>query len=127
MVQRLARFVLTGIANSLAGWTVIFACLLAGASGVVANVAGFGVGLALSFTLNRFYVFGIKGAVSEREIARFLAVFFVAYGVNLAVLLFAENALGLSSMVAQVPAIGAYCVVFFLLSQKFVFRRVDSE
>lgn len=127
MLQRLARFALTGVANSLVGWAVIFACLLAGMTAVVANVAGFGVGLALSFTLNRHFVFGVRGAVSGAEVLRFLVVFFVAFAVNLAVLLLGVNAFGFSPMLAQVPAIGAYAAVFFLLSQRFVFRRADSE
>lgn len=127
MLARLARFGVTGVANSLVGWGVIFACLLAGASAVAANVAGFGVGLALSFTLNRHYVFGVTGPVSEHEVLRFLAVFLAAYGVNLAVLVLGERGLGLSPMLAQVPAIAAYAAVFFLLSQRFVFQRVDSE
>ena len=75
MLQRLGRFLLTGFANSAVGWAVIFAGLWAGLSGLAANAAGFGVGLALSFTLNRHYVFGVRGAVSAREIGRFLAAF----------------------------------------------------
>jgi putative flippase GtrA len=127
MLARFARFVLTGIANSLVGWAVIFAGLMAGLTAVAANVAGYGVGLLLSFTLNRHYVFGVRGAVSGGEVMRFLVVFFLAFAVNLAVLLGSAHVFGLSPMMAQVPAIVAYTAVFFLLSQLFVFRRADSE
>jgi putative flippase GtrA len=122
MVQRLGRFVLTGIANSAVGWAIIVAGLWAGMSGFASNAAGYGVGLVLSFTLNRRWVFGIEGAFSGNEFARFLAVFLIAYGANAAVLLIAQSALGPASMVAQVPAIVAYVLTFYLLSRCFVFR-----
>ncbi len=127
MLQRLFRFALTGLANSAVGWAVIFGGLWAGLSGLVANAAGYAVGLLLSFTLNRRFVFGVTGAVGGREIARFLAAFAFAYGVNVAVLLATQSVLGAQSAWAQLPAIGAYVVIFFLLSQRFVFRPAVSE
>jgi putative flippase GtrA len=106
---------------------VIFGGLWAGLSGLAANAAGYAVGLVVSFTLNRHYVFGVRGAVSAREVLRFLAAFAFAYGVNVAVLLAAQSVLGADSALAQLPAIGAYVVIFFLLSQRFVFRPAASE
>lgn len=118
---------LTGIANSLVGWAVIFACLFAGMDGLSANAAGFAVGLVVSFTLNRRYVFGVKGAISGKEIARYLAAFALAYAVNVAVLAIAQSALGNANPLAQIPAIGAYWLVFFLLARHFVFNRRSSD
>ena len=127
MLARLLRFGLTGLANSAVGWAVIFAGLWAGLSGPVANAAGFGVGLVLSFTLNRRFVFGVTGAVRGREVAKFLAAFAVAYGVNLAVLFAAQGVLGEDSALAHLPALSPYVVIFFLLSQFVVFRPAASE
>jgi putative flippase GtrA len=127
MVSRLLRFLLTGLANSAVGWAVIFAALWAGMSGLAANATGFGVGLVLSFTLNRRFVFGIKGAVQGREVAKFLAAFAVAYGANVAVLSAAQSVLGDDSPLAQLPAIAAYVLIFFVLSQLFVFKPAASE
>lgn len=121
------RFGLTGLANSAVGWAVIFGGLWAGMSGLAANAAGYAVGLVLSFTLNRRFVFGVEGAVSGREVARFLAAFAVAYAINVAVLLAAQAVLGADRALAQIPAIGAYVLIFFLLSQFFVFRPATSE
>jgi putative flippase GtrA len=127
MLARLLRFGLTGLANSAVGWAVIFGGLWAGMSGLAANAAGYAVGLMLSFTLNRRFVFGVKGAVSAREVMKFLAAFAVAYAANVAVLLAAQSVLGADSALAQLPAIGAYIVIFFLLSQFFVFKPAASE
>lgn len=127
MLARLFRFALAGLANSAVGWAAIFAGLWAGLSGFAANAAGFGVGLMLSFTLNRRFVFGVTGAVRGREVAKFLAAFAVAYGANVAVLHIAQSWLGADSPWAQLPAIGAYTVIFFILSQLFVFRPAVPE
>lgn len=127
MLHRLGRFVLTGLANSAVGWAVIFGGLWAGLSGLAANAAGYAVGLVLSFTLNRRYVFGVKGAISSGEIAKFIAAFALAYGANVAVLLLAQQTLGAHSAWAQLPAIATYVVIFFLLTQRFVFRTAISE
>ena len=58
---------------------------------------------------------------------RFLAAFALAYGANVAVLLAAEGMLGARNPLAQLPAIAAYVVIFFLLSQRFVFRPTVSQ
>ena len=127
MLARLLRFLLTGLANSAVGWAVIFGGLWAGMSGLAANAAGYAVGLVLSFTLNRRFVFGARGAVSLGEVTRFLAAFAVAYGANVAVLLAAQRVLGADSALAQLPAIAAYVAIFFLLSQFVVFRPAATE
>lgn len=127
MLTRLLRFGLTGLANSAVGWAVIFGGLWAGMSGLAANAAGFGVGLVMSFTLNRRFVFGMTGAVRAREVTRFLAAFAMAYGANLGVLLAAQGVLGADNPLAQLPAIGAYVAIFFLLSQFFVFKPARTR
>ncbi|MFM7403905.1 MAG: GtrA family protein [Erythrobacter sp.] len=123
----MARFLLTGFANSAVGWAVIFAGLWAGMTGLAANAAGYAVGLVMSFTLNRRFVFGMTGTVRGSEVVRFLAAFAVAYGVNVGVLLVVQSVLGADSAIAQLPAIAAYVLIFFLLSQRFVFRPQTSR
>lgn len=127
MLARLFRFGLTGLANSAVGWAVIFGGLWAGLGDFAANAAGFGVGLVLSFTLNRRFTFGITGAVGGREVARFLLAFGLAYGANLAVLVAARAVLGEGNAIAQLPAIAVYVLIFFLLSQMFVFKSAAPE
>lgn len=125
-IWQLVPFLVTGIANSIVGFSVIFFCLFMGASGVTANIIGFAFGLTCSFLLNRHYVFGVRGAIAPMEIARFLAVFATAYGVNIAVLLMAQSVLGEASPIAQVIAVASYTLVFYPLSRIFVFRRENA-
>lgn len=127
MPHRLGLFLLTGFANSAAGWAIIIGCLAVGMSGLTANLAGYGVGLVLSFTLNRRWVFGVRGVISGHELIRFLSAFLVAYGANVAVLLYAQSILGASSILAQLPAIATYVLIFFLLSKRFVFKPAVEQ
>lgn len=123
---RLIPFLVTGVANSIVGFSVIFFCLFVGASGITANIIGYAVALTCSFLLNRHYVFGVRGTISHAEVVRFLAVFFAAFGVNMTVLLLAQSALGEASAMAQLLAVAAYTMVFYPLSRLFVFRRRNT-
>ena len=120
---RLIPFLVTGVANSIVGFSTIFFCLAIGADGITANIVGYAVALTCSFLLNRHYVFGVRGTISHTEVGRFIAVFFTAFGVNMAVLLLTQSMLGEGSPVAQVLAVGAYTLVFYPLTRLFVFRR----
>jgi putative flippase GtrA len=104
-IRQLRRFLLTGIANSVVGWAVIFGGLWIGMSGLAANAAGYAVGIVVSFMLHRHYVFGVKEAVTSREVATFLIVVGIAYTSNATVLMIAQSMLGPANPLAQLPAI----------------------
>ena len=123
---RLIPFLVTGVANSIVGFSVIFFCLFVGASGITANITGYAVALTCSFLLNRHYVFGVRGTISHAEVIKFLAVFITAFGVNMSVLLLTQSVLGEASQIAQVLAVAAYTLVFYPLSRMFVFKRGDT-
>ncbi len=121
MIQVLTRYGIAGLINAGAGFAVIFACLMLGASGLVANVAGYAFGLTLSFVLNRSFVFQVRHKTSASHVARYLLVFAVAYSVNLLLLRIGQGWLGDTHPLAQIPGMAAYSLVFFSLSQRFVF------
>ncbi len=123
LLRRLIPFLVTGVTNSIVGFSVIFLCLAVGTGGIAANIIGYAVALTCSFVLNRHYVFGVRGAISYAEIGRFLLVFTVAFSINMGVLLMTQSVLGESSAVAQVIAVAAYTLVFYPLSRIFVFKR----
>lgn len=121
MIQFL-RFGLVGLANTLVGLAVIMALLAAGAGDYAANLCGYGIGLALSFALNRAWTFGVNGAVDWREAAAFLVAVGLSYLANLGVL-GAMRGLGFrESLVGQAAAMLAYSACFYVLSRRYVFR-----
>ena len=120
------RFGLVGLINTLVGLAAIAVLLRSGAGDWIANAASYAIGLCVSFTLNRRWTFGIRGAVGAREIGLFLGVFAVAYATNLAVLA-AMRSLGfVENLIGQAAAMVAYSVTFFLLSRRFVFAATGA-
>ncbi|TCM17104.1 putative flippase GtrA [Novosphingobium sp. PhB165] len=127
MLRSALRFGLVGVVNTLVGFAMIALLLHLGAGDWLANAASYAVGLCVSFTLNRRWTFGVRGAVATQEVTRFLTVFALSYAVNVAVLGtmrslgFAENLIG------QGTAMVAYSAIFFLLSRRFVFSAGASR
>lgn len=123
----MGRFAVAGVLNTVVGLSVIFAVKLAfGASELLANAAGYAVGLAVSFSLNRNWVFR-STAPARAALRRFLIVFAAAYAVNLAVVLLAAETFGVNGYIAQTLGVGTYAVLFYLGSRSFVFRPAPGD
>lgn len=122
MKAELARYLLSGVVNTLAGYTAFLLALHGLGLGVfAANAASYAVGLTVAYTLNIVFVF--RGSRhSGGALARFLSGFALAYGVNLVVLQLAHAVLGLRPELAQVAAMVAYTGSFYLINRYFVWR-----
>jgi len=88
---------------------------------VTANVTGYGVGLVLSFLLNRTWTFGHRGDRSS-AMGRFLLVFAVAYVLNLAVVLLLVRSLQLNSYLSQILGVVPYTVFSYFATRHIVSR-----
>lgn len=121
MIQFL-RYIAVGVLNTLLGYFIIFACMyILGMNPVASNVAGYAVGLIVSYTLNRNYTFN---STQDRrtEIVRFLAVFAIAYALNFIALLLLIYELGMHEGVSQVAAGIVYVGSAFLMNKYYVFK-----
>ncbi len=120
--KQFSRFLVVGVLNTLLGYAVIFACMYgAGLSPELSNVAGYAVGLFLSYFLNKFYTFE-SASKSHKEIMRFLAVFALAYGANFIALQVLIYQMGIYKGLSQVLAGIIYIVASFLLNKHYVFE-----
>ena len=121
--RELTRFLLVGVANTCTGLVVIYTAKWLGHwSDVPANAMGYGVGLAVSFTLNSRWTFAFQGAQGS-ALARFLLVTAIAYAMNLATVLLALHVLALNSYLAQALGVPVFTLASFLLSKCFVFNQ----
>lgn len=117
-----ARFLSVGAVNTLVGLGVIYACKwLLGFGDILANASGYTVGLTISFMLNRHWTFGHKGKVPV-AVLRFLAVFAVAYSINLLCVLLAIRVAGIDGYISQAIGILPYTAIFYLGSRLYAFR-----
>ncbi len=123
MLAELLRYGATGVVNTLVGYGVFLAALrLLGLAPEAANALGYAVALALAFTLNRLVVFRGSRA-SPAAALRFALAFALAFAVNQAVLALLVRLAGVEAEIAQVAAMAAYTVLFYLLNKFFVFAR----
>ena len=122
--RQIFRFGVVGLINSAFGYGVIVAVLAAGGGDVFANACGFSAGLALSFLLNRRWTFQSASAPGQMAAAiRFIAVFAVAYGANLAVVLTIASLGYPGEPLVHLAGMIVYSVIFYLGSALLVFRR----
>jgi len=115
------RFVLAGLLNTALGYAVFLGLHWGlGLDARPANAAAFAAALAQSLLLNRWYVF--RGArMSGIAVLRFSLAFGLAYGLNF-LLLSVLLAQGVPGALAQVPAMVAYTVTFYLINRLWVWR-----
>lgn len=115
------RFLAVGVLNTAVGLSVIFAAkALLGWGDLAANAFGYAIGLMVSFMLNRSWTFGHSGAVAP-AVLRFIMVFLVAYGLNLAAVFTLRDWVGINAYLAHVGGIVPYTVFFYFGSRRFVF------
>jgi putative flippase GtrA len=118
----LARYVVVGAINTVAGLAIIFGLkAFAGAGDVAANLVGYAGAVLLGFALNRRWTFRHAGAVAP-ALAWYFAVLSVAYLLNLATVLACIHALDLNAYLAQCLGILPYTVIGYCGSRLLVFR-----
>lgn len=119
--REVARFATTGAITTVAGVAVICSAMaLLDWPGWKANMAGYAVGVALGFALNRRWTFRHAGRIAPAAV-RYVLAFAIAYLANLGTFLLLEGA-GISPYLAQLGAMAVYTVLFYLLNKLIVFR-----
>jgi putative flippase GtrA len=121
--DRLARYGVTGACSTLTHVGVLFVLAeMARVWAVAASAAGFVASIAVSYTLQRYWVFrSRRGHVSTG--LKFLTVTAVALGVNTATLWIGTELLGLPYQWAQVVALVLIPVVNYALNATWTFRN----
>jgi putative flippase GtrA len=128
-LRLLARYGAAGLVNTGVGFAVVILLdPVLGVAPALANAAGYAVGMAVGFVLNRFYVFRRGGPLPEVG-ARYAIVVAAAFTLNQGVLWQAGRVLGGGSMqhlAAQLAAIATYSIALFVLCQIWVFRAAPE-
>ncbi len=121
-MRQLITYGAVGVFNTALGYAIIFACMyLLRLDAVVSNALGYGVGVVVSYALNKRFTFQSEAA-ARGELLRFILVFAFAYLLNLGVLLVCIRWWTVHAALAQVIAGVVYFIVSFLLNKYFVFR-----
>ncbi len=122
-----ARYGIAGLVNTAATLVIIAGLDAGGINRQLANLAGYAVGLVISFTLNRRYVFG--GEHRAGAALRFFIAFVIAFVANQAMLfVVAANwpSVAWRDACAQAAGIATYSITMFGLCRRWVFAAPRS-
>ena len=117
---RIVRFLMTGVLNTLLGYLFIASFVFLGTGPFIANLLGFGLGLSVSYTLNKRLVFSDVAAKPFQGI-KYICAFLIAYATNLLVLSALLGMLNVNEYLAQFIAIMSYALIMYILLRYFVF------
>lgn len=124
-LRQALRFGAVGMVNTAVGLGTIWLAMALGAAPLPANALGYGLGLCVSFVLNRSWTFrragGARAGAGLGEAGRFLAAFAIAWSLNLAVLWTLLRVTEVSPYLLQIAAMATYTLAFFLLCRTWVF------
>jgi putative flippase GtrA len=128
-LQRAARYGLVGVLNGVVSLSLIGVLDLGlHVQPGIANAAGYAVGVVLSFTLARTFVFRSDGRVGKTG-PRYLAVAAAGFVMNQIMLRLMLGVVGPGvwrHTAAQLSGIATYTVFVFLACQVWVFRPAQS-
>jgi putative flippase GtrA len=121
--HRLVRFAVVGVANTIAGLALIFACkALLGLGDAAANFIGYAIALLLGFAWNKRWTFEWSGPAAG-ALGRYLLVLLAAYLANLCVTMLALRVMHVDSYLAQAAGVLPYAITGYLGSRFFAFAR----
>jgi putative flippase GtrA len=119
----MARYGLVGLVNTAVGLSAIWILMHALRwHYAVANAAGYGLGLAVSFVLNRRFTFRSSRAASPREPLLFLLVCGASYAIQAGALVACVEVLRMDGFSAQLPAMALYAAAGFAGNKYLTFR-----
>ena len=117
--NRFMRFLAVGVLNTVFGYACFAALLWAGLHYSLALLVATVAGVLFNFRTIGGFVFGSS---HPRLLGRFIAVYGVVYGANVAGLALLQRA-GIGALEAQALLVLPAAVVSFLLNRRFVFAH----
>jgi putative flippase GtrA len=115
------RFVAVGVSNTALSWCVYATLEALGVPYLLASAIAFAVGALNSYLLNRRWTFHSRGRPWP-EVLRFGVVQCVGLGVDVGLLGFLTQDVGIHHLIAQAIVFPVASAVTFLLSRQWAFR-----
>lgn len=121
-LSQIARFVVVGLVNTAIGYALFSGFFfLTNLSAPVSNALSYLIVILIALCLYRHFVFETSSKLAVRDLFTYLVCATAAFSLNLLVLVTLIN-LGLRAPVAQIGAMVAYTVCFYLLNRLVVFK-----
>jgi len=126
-IKKIKRFLLVGIVNAIAGYTLIIALYsFLNLNIYLSNLIGYLIGLIISFILNRNFVFKVGGKIVN-QFLKFIFSFFLSYFLNIFVFYISSEFINLNYYFSLLIASLFYSISFFISCNFFTFKRKFSK
>jgi putative flippase GtrA len=123
LISELVRFGIVGVIRAIIGIIFIFVPYnLWGVNYVLCNIIGYSISLITGFILHKKWAFKSQGDWNK-EVVPYLVTFGVGYLVNMILLLFCAEKLGLNKNISQVIAIMGFTTTNYLGNKFWTFRK----
>lgn len=127
MKKTVIRFGLVGLTNTAIGYAIILVAILLGAGDYLANALGYGLSLSAAYLLHRRFTFQLSWQSDWSEQLRFAITAALSFGVNILVLWAARKMGYGENPFAQLCAMAAYSISFFILAKSWVFLQQTGK
>ncbi|MDH5386873.1 MAG: GtrA family protein [Gammaproteobacteria bacterium] len=122
----IARYLGSGVVNTVLGFVVIFSAMALGFSPVVSNVTGYAVGFTSGFVLSKKFVFRSSGHFVAESV-RYVIAFVISFLFNLLVLYLSLTYFHFHPVISQIAAAVSYTLLMYILARSFVFNTVNDK
>lgn len=125
--MQIIKYIISGLINTAIGYcTFLFFFKQLDFKAEYANTIGYAVALIAAFFLNKVFVFS-NTTFRSGMILRFIIAFVIAFLMNQAVLLIGIHLVNLKAEIAQIFAMCAYTIIFYILNKKYVFNTLPDS
>lgn len=114
------KYLIVGVINTIIGYGIIFSLMYFGSSPEISNLAGYAVGICISYVLNKLYTFKSK-VHPKKEFPKFAASLLLAYGLNFLTLIFCVRVIHINAYVSQIISGAVYTLSGFAFARYFAF------
>tara|TARA_B100000700_G_C14429301_1_gene571861 strand:+ start:147 stop:527 length:381 start_codon:yes stop_codon:yes gene_type:complete len=123
MFSEFIRYLCAGTVNTFVGYmSIIFFQTILDLSPELSNLLGYSIGLAISFILNKSFVFNIKKGNSLAFGIKFIWAFIISYLINFMSLIILLKA-NIAAFIAQAISMMIYSLCFYFICKHYVFIK----
>lgn len=123
LITEAGRFIVVGLLSTILNYSVFYALVIAGISYLIASAAGFVIGVAIGYGMNKRWTFGVKQPSDRRHVLGYWMVYLTSLVCGLLLIRFLVEVLRVDVRLANLAAIVLTTCTNFAGTRFLVFKR----